>query len=246
MKYMTTMATAAATFSIAALAAGQASADFIVTGAELAPPYGTEDVQVYDPTSMTEVTEAAGAIGLYIQGRADPLWVFCVDLNHVIYLAGPGSYSLPYTTAPVTTDSTGAQSGTGNPLTMLQSEEIATLADIGSVIANEVSPDTDKLTEIQGAIWQIEYGGVSSVTGPLANEAAIDAGIAYYVAYAGLHPSANYDLGVYPLGPNGQGFGTSQGFINGVPEPASWAIMILGMAGIGGLARSRRGAFAPA
>jgi hypothetical protein len=241
MKYIHTVAAAAATLSIVAFATSRASAgDLTVTGSELAPPYGSEFLTI-DPTLGTpDEYAAAGAIGLYIQGSSQPLWVFCVDIYHYIYLGGPGSYSLPYKIAPVATDSSGITSGTGNPLSKSQSEEIATLAGIGVAEASLVSPDTDELTEIQGAIWQIEYGGVSST------DAGINLGIAGYVTYAMDHPSTHYDDGLYPDSATGQGFGTSQGFATGLPEPASWAIMIVGMAGIGGIARKRRGAFTAA
>lgn len=139
--------------------------------------------------------------------------------------------------ANVTTDSTGAMSGTGNPLSKLQSVEIATLAGIGVANASSATPDGDELAEIQG-----EYGGVSSA------DPAINTGIDNYVAYAMTNPSKNYDAGLYPDGPGGQGFGAPQGFAIGatIPEPVSWTIMIAGMAGVGGVARRRRGAFAAA
>jgi hypothetical protein len=115
----------------------------------------------------------------------------------------------------------------------LQSVEIPTLAGIGVADASSATPDGDELAEVQGAI---------------SADPAINAGIDNYVAHAMASPSKNDDAGLYPDGPDGQGFGASQGFAIGAtaPEPVSWATMLAGMAAVGGVARRRRAAFAAA
>jgi hypothetical protein len=169
------------------------------------------------------------------------LWVFCVDPNHDITIM---SYQppLPYKIAPVNTDSTGTDSGTGNTLSKTQSEEIATLAAMGVADVTTNPSDGQVLAEIQGAIWQIEYGGIVSASSGSYDPTAINTDIANDVLFAIANPSSNYDAGLYPDGSGGQGFGTTQGFATGsiIPEPASWAIMIAGIGGVGGVVRGRR------
>jgi hypothetical protein len=178
--------------------------------------------------------QLAGAIGLTIQGHPNTLWVWCVDFYHDIYL-GPQNPALPYIASPVTNDSTGAQSGTGKTLANTPIPgEIATLADIGTGIANANGNPND-LSAIQGAIWSIEYG--LPVT---SGNAADDALIANYIAFAQQHPQDGDPYGFYPVGAGGQGFGTTQGFSLGVPEPATWAMMLAGFGMIGFAARRRQ------
>jgi hypothetical protein len=175
----------------------------------------------------------ASAIGLTIQGDPTTLWVFCVDLDHTITI-GAQVPPLAYEIAPVTTDSSGGTSGTGNPLSPTISGEIGTLATIGSSIANSPSPDAVQLTAIAGAIWVVEYG--ATVIGTPAENSLISTDVAYAVA----HPQTGYAQGLYPVGPGGQGFGFTQGFGMGVPEPASWAMMLVGLGGVGAILRRRK------
>ena len=196
------------------------------------------NVESYNTLNVNGATDIASAIELTVQGQAKPLWVWCVDLDHVVYI---GNYDPPlvYQTGQVTTDSTGAQSGTGNPLSPTISEEIQTLASIGAGIANSASPDAEKLTAIQGAIWEIEYGFTSSqVTGTPQENSDIAGDVAYAVA----HPASGDANAIYPVGPDGQGFGYTQGFATGVPEPTTWTMLILGFAHLGVSLRRRAAA----
>jgi hypothetical protein len=89
----------------------------------------------------------------------------------------------------------------------------------------------DSLTALQGAIWDIEYGA-TVVSTSNANNGDINNLIGQYVTYGWDHQAA-FSYGLYPVGANGQGFGFSQGFVVGAPEPSTWAMMLLGFAGLG-------------
>jgi hypothetical protein len=196
------------------------------------------NVESYNTLDVNGTSEIASAIDLTVVGDANPVWVWCVDLSHQISIA-PYSPPLAYQIGPVNTDSTGALSGTGNPLSQQVSGEIQTLAEIGTTLANSATPDPVALTAIQGAIWEIEYNySPAQVTGtPQENT-----DIANDIAFAMAHPASGYAQGLYPVGASGQGFGASQGFATGVPEPTSWAMLIVGFGAVG--ARMRRRAHA--
>jgi len=216
-------------FSASALSASATTLE--ITGAGI---YSTNQLDV------NGANEYATALDLTVQGSVKPLWVFCVDLSHSIYvnIGSQLGYSPPltYATHWVTTNSDGATSGSGPAISQTTSGEIATLANEGSWIANKASPDFDRLTAIQGAIWEVEYGLTpSQVTGTPSQNTLI----ASYVANAEAHPAAGYASGIYPTGANGVGFGGTQGFATGVPEPTTWAMMLVGLGLMGATLRDR-------
>jgi PEP-CTERM motif len=227
-------------FVMALGTASQASAGILeITGAGI---YSTNQLNV------NGTNDYATALVLTVQGSANPLYVFCVDLDHVIYvnINGQLAYTPPlsYATGPVNTDSTGATSGTGNTLSKIISGEIQTLANIGVGIAQKAgSPNSwdfttqQKLTAIQGAIWETEYGfSPAQVTGTTDENKLIT----QYVDFASKHYTADYATGIYATGAGGQGFGYSQGQVSGVPEPSTWAMMLLGFAGLAFMAYCRK------
>lgn len=156
---------------------------------------------------------------------------FCVDLPHVISVGinSQLNQTLNYHVAPLT------QNGYGDALSSTQVREITGLASLGfSITKGTASDKPAQLAAIQQAIWTIEYPtSTFTATGPYAATQAEYA--AKFVAEA----------------PQLSGFartiiadnGTTQAQITnvgGVPELASWAMMVAGFGLIGAAARSRR------
>ncbi len=156
--------------------------------------------------------------------------VFCIDLFHDISI-GAQSPPLEYTTGTIVADSSSNPPGTGgNLISALVAGEIQTLVNIGVSDYVHGMGSADIYAGIQGAIWELEYntnGNSLTVTG----SAAIDALIAANVVYAEAHPTP-YSLSLFP-GSNGEAFGSSQAFSGAIPEPSTWAMMLVGFAGLG-------------
>jgi hypothetical protein len=143
--------------------------------------------------------------------------VFCDDLQHDVYVTG-GQHLL-YDYAPVTVD------GFGNALSEATSNRMGQIADLGR--AAYLGGDEAGAIAAQAAIWGIEYGiAVSSTDG------AIQADI----------------LSDLLIQDNGRGralgivseSGTQNQIIGLVPEPATWAMMMVGVFGLGAMLRRRR------
>ncbi len=154
---------------------------------------------------------------------------FCVDIFHNIDagLSTQQALNLQYHTSTLTTD------GDGDTLSALQVEQVGGLVDYGVnlYLTDTSDPElADKLAGVQGAIWQI-LNPTYTITGgttDIAND------IAYDVAHAPL--KSGPVLTMYADNFATQGFAIA----GGVPEPASWAMMIVGMLAIGGALRHAR------
>ena len=119
---------------------------------------GTINGSPFDESAITTLlllTTTTGSI----------LPVFCVDLLHNINIA---SYNppLPYITGTVSTDSTGAQPGAGNPLPNPPVPgEIQALANLGVAAYDNGVTNADVYTAIAAAIWYDEYNtGANSLS----------------------------------------------------------------------------------
>lgn len=171
---------------------------------------------------------------------------FCVDVYHNISVGinGQSNLGLQYHTE------TFDRNGNGQVLDGTRIAKIANLVTIGTNIWKS-SPrpsfalnasDAFELAAIQGAIWQVEtgwdvYGG---------SLAGLDARTDFYAAIvAPAHPGAiraiyNYNPALSAAAtPGGR-----QAFAFGVPEPATWLMMIMGFGGVGAVLRRRRQAAA--
>ncbi|MBV8972771.1 MAG: PEPxxWA-CTERM sorting domain-containing protein [Sphingomonadaceae bacterium] len=160
---------------------------------------------------------------------------FCVDLPHPIYvnIGSQLAETLHFHVAPLTTD------GYGNPLSSGQVRQITGLARLGFTIGHGSAADTaTQLAAIQQAIWTVEY--------PTATFAAAGDNAAAQATYA---------ASFLAQAPRLSGFvrflssddGTIQGQatdVGGVPEPASWALLVAGFGVVGALQRRRSGTLA--
>lgn len=149
------------------------------------------------------------------------LWfVYCADLDHDVGVGG--GQSLTYHTGPLT------QNGLGQPLTMAVSNEIGQIASIGQYAYNH--GNASAAIAAQAAIWQLEYGGVTINFDP------------------GLPDMGQYFANFLQVQDNGRGWadgllsdvGTQSFALPSVPEPATWTMMLMGVAGLGGMLRLRR------
>jgi len=233
------------------LALGSTAALFVASGANAGQIDITDvGVQSYQTTDLSGTVNgnafSQSAITTLITlttTTGSILPVFCVDLFHNINI---GAYSppLPYITGSVSTDSTGAQPGTGNTLPTSPPPsvpgEIQALANLGAGDYYAGVTNADVYTAIAAAIWYIEYNTDGdqlsvigdSVVGSAAPGSSPTGLIAFDLVYAAAN-ATNYSSGLYP-GTIGQGFaGYGQGFALGVPEPSTWAMMLVGFAGLG-------------
>ena len=233
MKWATVAAAAMAGALIAGSQASAAtvyiSADHLFTSSYVVTLGGTVDGNGFGPQG---VYESPDVLTVSINGGLPhDILVFCVDIFHNFSSSTP---PVTYETGPVVNNSHSPASGGGVALGNLISGQIGYLATLGQAIS-----DPERLAGIQGAIWQTEYPSLT-----------ISGGSSYVGYYQGLastwasnHPNfSGYADGMYPTNGQSQGFGLTQGFTTGgVPEPATWAMMLAGFAGIGAALRRGRG-----
>jgi PEP-CTERM motif len=177
-------------------------------------------------------------------------WVYCVDIYHDITVAIGGQHTfvpaLSYQTDVVNNTGTGT-----TPITQALSSEIQYLANLGLGMASTSMSTTvqNQVTAIQAAIWNIEYGlgadglhtasaGTGDSLAGTESYADENALIKSYETAAAAHANGNWAVGIDA--PSGQGF-AAQGFVASVPEPSTWAMMVLGFAGVGFMAYRRKG-----
>jgi hypothetical protein len=151
------------------------------------------------------------------------LATWCVDLFHDINLGG----TYTYTTMPLTTDNSGSIPSNSNPLTTQQIDDISYLAAIGTAGMN-ANPSNDYSAAVQAAIWEVEYGTTATYSGD--TQFGVD-----LAALMATLPALGYSGGVEISNPGDQGLFNNQHLFTTqtVPEPSTWAMMIVGFAGLG-------------
>lgn len=165
------------------------------------------------------------------------LWVYCVDIFHTIDVT---SYNpaLTYTTQTLTTDNHDTPSHPqGYTLPANVSADIEYLAHVGlGTAANPIVTTTteDEVTAIQATIWELEYGLTVQ-----SKNSTINGEIAAYYTDAIHSGSASPAQEVYNS--SHQSFADGQPSLTApVPEPATWAMMIVGFCGLGYMGYRRK------
>lgn len=186
-------------------------------------------------------------------GPTFDLFGFCVDIYHNISI---GSLNLVYYSNqdPMIVDPLPTDFG-GHAITPVQLDALTNLVDTGyimrqqALLSGPLTFDTHmRLAAIQAAIWKTEVPtrDIHVIKGGLSN-----ADFATYQGYFNDYYTGNYDSladandRFYTItNPTHQSFAIGWP-IDGVPEPATWALMLTGFFGAGtALRRSRRTATA--
>ncbi|THD60645.1 MAG: PEP-CTERM sorting domain-containing protein [Phenylobacterium sp.] len=194
-----------------------------------ASPFTGGGLDVYEGPITFQVTQG---------GKPATITAFCVDLFDDI---GLGGLNLNYETSPLgtTRDTDGQHLGTtlsGGTLT-----EIDKLLTLASSLETNMNGNAADLAAIQGAIWEVENpgytvashnGGIDALTAQFVAEAAItNPGAAGYLPIGGMET-------IISKGSDNQAFAFA--VPGGVPEPATWTIMIMGFGAMGAALRRRR------
>lgn len=203
---------------------GAAAMTIFSAGAAAQASVLVSDVSIYNWNTVA-VTDYGTHVSTGITFNNDFL-VFCVDLQHNIGV-GHHDPALVYEKAFLTHD------GAGNALSEAASNRIGQLAARGRYLVSIHAPDLgNQLSAIQAAIWSIEYSKPVSFSGGLAY---LNDDVAQYLTVAD-----NGKGRARALLAHGPGASGTQNMVGGVPEPATWALMLAGFGLAGAGLRSRR------
>jgi hypothetical protein len=154
--------------------------------------------------------------------------VWCLDVNDGIVKN--------YTYNVSTFTSGSSFPGLNNPLSDTQVRQIAALMFLG----NATNTGTFSDAVIQLAIWKAEYGGAFSSNADAGTQAQVNLALTD-TTFGGLYDRGDLTLKIFSDDPavHSQAFGEVT-LAAAVPEPASWALMILGFLGVGGISMLKR------
>ena len=165
-------------------------------------------------TAPNEISGGAGQIQLYTpSGAVIDAW--CVDI--FTYLLGSGAFQ----SGPLTNDSSPGPIA----LTSTQIGEIGALVENGDSLLLGPGASADVSAAIQIAIWSVEYpgftysvddGSIPQLVTAYLNDVGPDGSWAPYSGVVALSESGNQTL-----------------VTSSVPELSTWAMMLLGFAGLG-------------
>ena len=153
--------------------------------------------------------------------------VFCVDVFDTIQ--SPYLYSIANWTPGSTFQGMAA-------ITSQQARQIAALAFLGSVTDGGLFKDAI----LQLAIWKVEYGGAFTTSGlDLNSQNAMDT-VLLETSAGGILDRTDLTLHVLSDAPSDPSQAFVFATVTAVPEPATWAMMILGFCGVVVMARRRK------
>lgn len=230
---------------VAAVAAGALAAAAPASAVTLvSATMDTSNTAYISGPGYNTVNAYIGPVTFHAKDGADEydFTAYCVDIYHDMFLGplnAPNGYA--YHAEDLTTDSKNSTAfqQLGNALSTLQLDEIASLLNLSALITKWNVPNLSaKRAGIQGAIWEIENPNIT-----VSGSALVNQYINKYKVHAAADPlSASEIHSVFADDFGHQAFA----FANGVPEPATWTMMIMGFGGIGAVLRRRRQAVATA
>ena len=153
--------------------------------------------------------------------------VWCLDINDNIVK--------PYTYNISTFTSGASFPGLNNPLSDAQVRQIAALMFLGNATNTGIFSDA----VIQLAIWRAEYGGAFSSSADAGTQAQVNLALTD-TAFGGTYDRGDLVLTILSDDPTVKSQAFGQVAVAAVPEPATWAMMILGFFGVGGISMLKR------
>lgn len=210
--------------------AAPAAADVLVQGYSL-PDWPTGN----NAGKVNGYSYYAGPILLDIK-NADDILAYCADLDHTLKSGSTYAYS------------TLTKNGQGVALTLQESNIIGQIAQIGLAADLNTTAGKNMAAAAQLAIWALEYK--TTATNFKNNTIESDYLTLTAIAYDG---SGKWATTLVPVGNWPANSALSQQMVLGlpgggsgntpaVPEPSTWAMMIVGFLGVGFLAYRRRSA----
>lgn len=205
--------------------------------------YGSIHETAYSNGVNFNVTEVVG-------GDTYDLFSFCIDIFHNMSLGGLNDF---YVSTYGDEPNPPLHDGSGGTLNALQTQYITTLVDIGFILHRDNPGDADaslRTAAIQAAIWEIEHPGSITLNNAGASAGGSGTYGSYFHDYLNLNGAGNriFTLTDATYGSdhetNHQGFVVGWPPEGGVPEPATWGLMLLGFLGAGAAIRRQRQALA--